>query len=284
MSILKFPLERSQDTDNLKIYEKVWILGDNVSGGSTNAYVERAFHYDCKGRLIQTVERNQSGGTSRTSTRYDFRGLPLTVREDHTFSSSGQYLAPMHRTVNYSYDDRGRVLTETVKVNNLTEATVSYSYDGIGRLSEVTYGNGVSERRTYTVQGWLKEISALDSSRDTLFRETMRYWDNPEVAGGNSHPLYSGMISGTDSRNGSGTSSAGTLDYDYSYDYLWRLTEATLPGSDSWAEKGITYDRNGNLRSLTRHGGSGSVLDALNLSYSGNRQHMNIHNTHKLVF
>ena len=112
----------------------------------------------------------------------------------------------------------------------------------------------------------------------------MRYWDNPEVAGGNSHPLYSGMISGTGSRNGNGTSSAGTLDYDYSYDYLWRLTEATLHGSDSWAEKGITYDRNGNLRSLTRHGGSGSVLDALNLSYSGNRQHMNIHNTHKLVF
>ena len=58
-----------------------------------------------------------------------------------------------------------------------------------------------------------------------------------EVAGGNSHPLYSGMISGTDSRNGSGTSSAGTLDYDYSYDYLWRLTEASLPGSDIYEKK-----------------------------------------------
>ena len=110
--------DRSSDTKNLKIYEKVWILGDNVSGGSTDAYVERAFHYDGKGRLIQTVERNQSGGISRTSTSYDFRGLPLTVREDHTFSSSSQYSAPMHRTVTYSYDNRGRVLTEAVQVVN----------------------------------------------------------------------------------------------------------------------------------------------------------------------
>ena len=119
-------------------------------------------------------------------------------------ASSSQYSASMHRTVTYSYDNRGRVLTETVQVNSLPEATVSYSYDGIGRLSEVTYGNGVSESRTYTVHGWLKEISALDSSRDTLFRETMKYWDNPETADGNSRSLYSGMISGADSRNGNG--------------------------------------------------------------------------------
>ncbi|MBQ0044559.1 MAG: RHS repeat-associated core domain-containing protein [Bacteroidales bacterium] len=177
--------------------------------------------------------------------------------------------------------------TGSVQVNSLPEATVSYSYDGIGRLSEVTYGNGVSERRTYTVQGWLKEISALDSSRATLFREPMKYWDTPEIAGGHSHPLYSGMISGVDSHNGNGTSPSGTLDYDYGYDYLWRLTEASLPGTDDWAEKGITYDRNGNLRSLTRHGGSGSVTDALSMSYYGylNAGSLNVlHNGASVVF
>lgn len=45
------------------------------------------------------------------------------------------------------------------------------------------------------------------------------------------------------------------------------MTEASLPASDAWSEKGLTYDRNGNIRSLTRLGSDGTVKANLSSSY-----------------
>ncbi|MDR1554093.1 MAG: DUF6443 domain-containing protein, partial [Prevotellaceae bacterium] len=54
---------------HLKAYEKVKILTDSAAG-----FVERAFYYDSKGRIIQTVEKNHLGTISRYSVKYDFVG------------------------------------------------------------------------------------------------------------------------------------------------------------------------------------------------------------------
>ena len=253
--------DKSSNNTNRKIYERVWIDGDNTSGTSTRSYVERAFYYDERGRLIQTVETNQSGGKSRRSVRYDYCDRPLVVCERYGFPSSAESASAQCRTTTYTYDNRGRILSESVVVNDLPEAAVEYSYDAVGRLSEVIYGNGIRHRRSYTVQGWLDSLESVSGTGDTLFREKLRYWDNDE-----GEPLYSGMISGSDTYNGS-----ETLAYTYGYDYIWRLTGAVLPGSDRMSEQGISYDRNGNIRSLKRYDSQAQVLDDVTLSYTGNR-------------
>ena len=252
--------DRSDLTSNLKIYEKVWIIGENISGLSSSDFIKRAFHYDGEGRLIQTVESNQSGGKSRTSIRYDYCDRPVKIKETHEIGNAGSQV--MSREQILTYDGRGRVTSERVRVNNLPEATVSYGYDELGRQATVTYGNGVSESRTYTVQGWLKEIQALDADGNALFSERLRYWED-----GTSPSLYSGVVAAAITSNGD----ESPLDYNYYYDYLWRMTEASLPASDAWSEKGLTYDRNGNIRSLTRLGSDGTVKADLSLRYYGNR-------------
>lgn len=126
----------------------------------------------------------------------------------------------------------------------------------------MTCGNGVTQTRTYTVQGWLRNISATKAGGSLLFSETLRYWDSSSAT-----PLYGGVISGTETRNG--TSSA--IAYDLTYDYLWRLTQVKRPGSNRWAEKGIAYDRNGNISSLKRYGYGGTVTDNLAMAYDGDR-------------
>ena len=144
---------RDTTSSNLKIYEKIYTFGQQMT---TNNYVERAFYYDKKGRVIQTVERNVLGGISRTSVKYDYSGHPLIVRE-MVKTSSSDTSDDMKQTV-YTYDARGRVLTENCTVNSGTAGTVNYAYDGVGRLVSRTYGNGTGETRAYTTQGWLSGL------------------------------------------------------------------------------------------------------------------------------
>ena len=62
--------------------------------------------------------------------------------------------------------------------------------------------------------------------------------------------MYSGVVAAAITSNGNGS----LLDYNYSYDYLWRMTEASLPASDAWSEKGLTYDSMEKLRETARIG------------------------------
>ena len=117
----------SADLDDVKVigyklYEKIALLDGNTetSDGNANFFIERAFHYDRKGRVMQVVEKNSTGGISRTSTKYDFRGNILAVNENHSAGS----LTITKGTV-YSYDQRGRMLSERVSINGVEKATVT---------------------------------------------------------------------------------------------------------------------------------------------------------------
>ena len=105
-------------------------LSKSGSGGNAN-FIERAFYYDRKGRVMQVVEKNSTGGISRTSTKYDFRGNILAVNESHSAGS----LTITKGTV-YSYDQRGRLLSERVSVDGVEKATVNYSYDALLTLTD----------------------------------------------------------------------------------------------------------------------------------------------------
>ena len=261
----------SADLDNVKVigyklYEKIVLLDGSENGntGSNNTgYIERAFHYDRKGRVMQVVEKNSTGGISMTSTKYDFRGNILAVNENHSAGA----LTITKGTV-YSYDQRGRLLSERVSINGAEKATVNYSYDALGNLTGKSYGNGVTDNLQYNIQGW-GTVSQTVKGSETLYSQRLSYYDAEKGSG-----LYNGNIS--EWRMQQGTNAAST--YRYSYDGLGRLTTSsryvgtTSSATNSWCERGIDYDLNGNIVTLQRFGSNASAVeDNLSYSYNGNR-------------
>ena len=259
----------SADLDNMKVigyklYEKIALLDGNTetSGGNAN-FIERAFYYDRKGRVMQVVEKNSTGGISRTSTKYDFRGNILAVNESHSAGS-----LTITKGTTYSYDQRGRLLSERVSINGAEKATVNYSYDALGNLTGKSYGNGVTDNLQYNIQGW-GTVSQTVKGSETLYSQKLSYYDAEKGSG-----LYNGNIS--EWRMQQGTDAAST--YRYGYDRLGRLTESSryagsgTSATNSWCERGIDYDLNGNIVTLQRFGSSaGTAEDNLSYSYSGNR-------------
>ena len=261
----------SADLDDVKVigyklYERIALLdgseNGNTGSGNTN-YIERAFHYDRRGRVMQVVEKNSTGGISRTSTKYDFRGNILAVNESHSAGS----LTITKGTV-YSYDQRGRMLSERVSVNGVEKATVNYSYDALGNLTGKSYGNGVTDNLQYNIQGW-GTVSQTVKGSETLYSQRLRYYDAEKGSG-----LYNGNIS--EWRMQQGTNAAST--YRYGYDGLGRLTTSSryagsgASATNSWCERGIDYDLNGNIVTLQRFGSNSiTAEDDLSYSYNGNR-------------
>ena len=111
---------------------------------------------------------------------------------------------------------------------------------------------------TYNERGWLRKAD------NTLFSEELRYNTG-------STAQYNGNIADQvfTRKHTTGATVSGT--YSYTYDAVNRLLKGTMSGSKG-AEM-LTYDRNGNIRSLQRTDGAGALVDRLQYDYAdwGNR-------------
>jgi len=141
---------------------------------------------------------------------------------------------------------------------------VKYGYDAVGRLVEKRYGNTV-EKLGYNIRGW------LISKESAAFKMRLRY-EQPE---GGATACYNGNISEWEWSHGTNP----ILMYSFAYDSFGRLASANQQqaSGNGWAElaanyveKGITYDRNGNIRTLQRTA-VGNPVDDLIYGYRGNR-------------
>ena len=160
-------------THNELAYERQAILSSTGING-VSGYVERAFYYDYLGRTIQTVEKNHLGGTSRTSFKYNLAGNILKKHESH---QRGLGLTADTKLTTFTYDVRGRMLTETTSINGSSSATVNYSYNELGQLTGKTYGNGATESMAYNIQGWLSSKNAVKSGTN-LFSMNLLYYNS----------------------------------------------------------------------------------------------------------
>ena len=216
-------------------------------------------YYDDLGRIIQTVSDNRLGGLSRSDMQYDFVGNLLQQRESHGKTGGS---ADVLESVN-TYDMQGRLLTQSVSLNGGVAATLTYSYDALGRLTGKRYGN-LNESMTYNIRGW------LTGKESTPFRMQLRY----ETPVGGSAARWSGSLSEWEWQHGTNAA----MMYGLTYDGLNRFTGAvqkqksdtswSVLGSD-YVERGLTYDRNGNLLTLQRTAG-GNMVDNLAYTYTGN--------------
>ena len=249
-----------------KTYEQLAVLtADDIQD-----YHDRAFYYDYKGRVIQTVEKDSRGNILRTTSRYDLIGNLLAQRESYTHGGTTDVL---DRT--FEYDSRSRMTKETAQFNDGEQAVVAYTYDDLGQLTGKTYGTGqhaIHETMDYNMQGWLTEKSS------ELFEMRLRYHD-PE-----SHlsdrASYTGNISSWWWKHrliNNDNDSENRL-YAFTYDDLARLVDTELYLDDSYGasnefvENGITYDKNSNIITLNRSGLSSDDMKGYRFSYSGNQR------------
>ena len=231
-----------------------------VLGSSPEQWLTTTTYYDDRCRVIQTVSDNVEGFTSRVDARYDFVGNVVGQRESHRVSASRTDVLEVEN----SYDDRGRLLSSTTRLNGGNPATVEYTYDAVGRLVGKTRGT-VTETLAYNARGW------LTSKESVPFKMKLRY----EIPEGGGVACWNGNISEWEWQQGSNVA----LMYGFAYDGVNRLLETTQKQksgtawstlSGSYLERGLSYDRNGNLKTLQRTAG-GSLVDNLVYTCTGNQ-------------
>ena len=254
-------------TKGLPTYEKLALLGD----GGVLDYYERAFYYDYKGRVIQTVEKDSRAGILRTTNKYDLVGNLLKQQERYTYGSTTDML---DRT--YEYDSRNRLTKETAQFNNGEQAVVTYTYDNLGQLTGKTYGTGshaIHETMDYNIQGWLTEKSSELFEMNLRYYEPRRDW----VAAS-----YTGNITEWkwQHKRVNGSTDRDDYTYAYTYDDQGRLQDAdlyardydTLDGLVSGLAERLTYDKNSNILTLNRQGTSDSEIQSYAFEYTGNQR------------
>ena len=230
-------------------YEKLAVLANDTITG----YHQRAYYYDYKGRLIQTVERDTEDGILCTSQRYDFVGNLIVQRESYTRAGKTD---DIDRT--FTYDDRSRLLRETTQVNGGEEAVVYYEYDELGRLAARRLGEGTSaiaEQSEYDIRSWLTEKSSelFDMSLGHSYTGNITSWQWQ----------HKGDPSGDGPQNR----------YEFTYDGLSRLTHTDQYVNGERVrqnvERHLSYDRNGNLLSMIRYE-NGEEQCNMKYQYQGN--------------
>ena len=233
-------------------------------------YVARYYHYDSRGRVIQTNEGWSDNWSRRVSTGYTFTGEVQSVQE--TVTPPGGTSRVMN--TQYTRDGRDRLLSCSRILDGQPLRTVLYSYDALGHLSAKQAGTGsfLKTSLQYDIHGWLNQITLTSGGATTVFQETLRYASPSRTSvtsrydGNPAEITYLHKVSG-------GTD---THTWGYEYDMLGRVTNAAhFVGSSTTAsltdtEGDIVYNLNGNITRLKRYGASGLAND-LSFVLSGNR-------------
>jgi|GEM_PF-2053997 RHS repeat-associated core domain len=256
------PISGVVTTSDLRTYVRGMDTQDDLCGISSTASASPSFekrrnYYDAFGRIIQEVTLGIDGGVTRRSWKYDFRGN-MVASDERTDGFA--------KTMMNTYDSRSRLLSATTYVNDSLCSTETYTYDDMGQMITSVHGNGLTESYAYDIRGWLTSHSATRNG-NTLFNSGLGYF----TGGVGGQSSYTGNIMTLSWRQGPESGKQ----YKFSYDLLGRLTESAMYIDSTYAdgnsEKGVTYDRNGNILTLRRYVGS-ALSDDMSYTYSGNHR------------
>ena len=218
------------------------------------------YYYDFRHRVIQRRTADNTGFLSVNKAKYTFTGLPELTCEAIRITADA---ATDSLNVKSIYDHMERLKQNEIQLNDGAPVIVRNEYDALGRLAAIRYGSGADTLRTdmhYNIRGWLTDKLSDD------FAMQLRYTD-PQYA----TPSYGGNIAEWSWQQGS---EEDPRTYTFAYDALSRITGSELfengVKSDRFAERGISYDLNGNILSLERTSG-GTVANDLEYTYDGNR-------------
>ncbi|MCR9252380.1 MAG: DUF6443 domain-containing protein [bacterium] len=264
------------------------LTGTKIKVLGTTTWLKRVNYFDYKYRIIQSVGDNHVGGLEKVTTAYNFNGQVTKTFRRHTGHQTLEYRE------RFIYDHASRLIKHFHKVNNQTEILISeLAYNEIGELIKKDYhseDNGGSHIQSidyrYNERGWLESINnvdmidvAISTDNNDVFGEKIDYEANSIGVSG-FEAQYNGNISAQawKSRGKSKRS------YNYKYDKANRLTSAKyaqISGS-SWSGNvgmfnvsGLSYDKNGNIKTLSRWGNDNGKKKIDQLTYNYQIYHPN---------
>jgi RHS repeat-associated protein len=233
---------------------------DNGTDAPGNNWITSFTRYDEKARPMWMWSYNKYLNAWNSVEIYsDFMGKTLATKSRNKTGNS----AMLTRWDFFSYDQIGRPLQHTQTIGNDENGNrelISWnSYTDLGDLKQKKVGGRFTSGATYAafnalqkidysknIRGWLTGINdnGVDvTSSDDLFAFGLDY-----------SGLYNGNISATSWNSKVDNESRN---YSYYYDDLNRLKNATYNSSnpdEQYHERGISYDKNGNIMSLERWG------------------------------
>jgi len=253
------------------------VTGTKVRVLGTDQWFTTTNYYNDKGRLIQTLTDNISGGLDVATHLYDFNGKLLSSYLRHRNQRSGTTAQTSVLTMQ-TYDAAGRLLSIKKRINddvNLERTIAVNEYDELGQLKKKRLGvSGTGTQLEtlnyeYNIRGWLKSINKdfIPTAGSTL------NWFGQELSYdyGFTTSQYNGNIAGARWKSrGDGIARA----YGYGYDKVNRLTAADFTqqnsGSTGWTSdqknfsvNGLAYDANGNIQFMNQKGMNGAALQTL---------------------
>jgi RHS repeat-associated protein len=249
--------------------------------GTSGQWLNTVTYYNRQGQAIQTVSSNHVNGIERHSTLPDFSGK--TLRALTTYLGMAIPVSTILRR--FDYDHMGRVLKTYHQINNQPEVVLSANeYNELGQVVDKSihsvagspYLQSVDYR--YNIRGASLQMNSTagdagDPAPD-YFRMEMGY---ENTFGALNSARYDGAVSGMKWKQDLSTKEKG---YGFNYDNQGWLTAANykLNNSDNWLsqngyynEDGLSYDFNGNIKTLSRKqktsAVSAPVIDQLAYNY-----------------
>ncbi|KAA2238600.1 hypothetical protein F0L74_20465 [Chitinophaga agrisoli] len=267
----------SSTTKGLVTGSKVRVLG-------TDQWLTSTIYYTDKGRTLQTIADNVSGGKDIVTSLYDFSGKLLSTYQRHNNPRSG--VTPQTTVMTQQlYDAAGRVKTIKKQLNDAgaVKTIAENSYDELGQLKTKRLGvTGASTQLEtlnyeYNLRGWLKSINkafvSTAGSTANWFGQDLSY------DYGYATNQYNGNIAGIKWKS---KSNGIQRSYGYNYDNANRLTVADYAqqnsGSSAWTKdqmdfsvSNLSYDANGNIMTMNQMGMIGAqppqLIDQLSYRY-----------------
>ncbi|NOU62317.1 DUF6443 domain-containing protein [Marinifilum caeruleilacunae] len=253
----------------------------------SGAWLREVMYYDKYGRVLQSYKKNHLGGYDRITNLYDFTGTVTKTEQYHKRLSSSSAITITQR---FEYDHVKRLTKAYHKIGSQAEVLmVENQYDELGQLIEKDVHESIqSIDYRYNIRGWLTSINSsslassgsLNNEVGDLFGMELCYNEYVSGLSGTADEQFNGNISAVKWKNSSQSSIQGYL---FNYDALNRLKKADYKYySSNWVNSAnydvygnvsgkIGYDLNGNISSLVRKNGSGTIIDNLTYTYTGNQ-------------
>ena len=150
---------QSSATRGLVTGSKVKVLG------SASQYLVTSTYYDERGRAIQVLSDNVTGGVDITTNQYDYSGKLLSSLVRHQ-KGSGTGAPTTTVLTKLHYDHNGRVMNVKKKLNGSADKLITQNtYDELGQLKTKQIGQKAdltfleTQDYSYTIRGWLKGIN-----------------------------------------------------------------------------------------------------------------------------
>ena len=210
--------------------------------------------------------------------QYDFTGK-LTKSKDVQFFGANNTV-----TQTNTYDHLQRLKQIKHLVNTGTEVTLaSMDYNELGQLRQKSLygavGSGIQNLNySYNIRGWLEKINNPDvnPSATSLQKLNLGLYYSNVPSGLTASAQYNGNISAmvwnTPLQAGA-LSPADKQGYGFTYDGLNRLLTSSYGEGSTFAtnaganNENVTYDLNGNIKTLTRYRKGTGMIDNLTYTY-----------------